>query len=52
MRDLTAATDAGFRVVAVCCADSPERVEGIPVVGSEDEAAACAQRLGLSLIHI
>ncbi len=50
VRDLTAATDAGFRVVAVCCADSPERVEGIPVVGSEDEAAACAQRLGIDVV--
>lgn len=50
VRDLTAATDAGFRVVAICCAGAPEHVEGIPVVGAEEEAASCAQRLGIDVV--
>ena len=50
VRDLRTASDAGFRVVAICCAAAAERVEGVPVVGVEEDAAECAQRVGADVV--
>ena len=50
VRDLRASSDAGFRVVAICCAAAPESVEGIPVVGCEEDAAELAQRVGADVV--
>lgn len=50
VRDLRAASDAGFRVVAICCAAAPHTVEGVPVVGPEEDAAEMAQQLGADVV--
>ena len=50
IRDLRAAPDAGFGVVAVCCSDPISAIEGVPVVGAEDDAAEAASRLGVDIV--
>jgi len=50
IRDLRAAPDAGFGVVAACCSDPISAIEGVPVVGAEDDAAEAASRLGVDIV--
>lgn len=50
VRDLGAASDAGFRVIAVCCSAAPAQVAGIPVVGNEEDAAECAQQVNADVV--
>jgi len=50
IRDLRAAPEAGFAVVGACCSDDVTTIDGIPVVGTEDEAAAFAERLDVDVL--
>ncbi len=50
VRDLHAATDAGFRVVAICSSDAPSSVGSIPVVGAEEDAARWAEHVGADVV--
>lgn len=44
------APEAGYRVVAVCTSDEGERVEGLPVLGTEHEGARVAIDLGVDVV--
>jgi len=50
IRDLRAASDAGFAVVAAACSDAGETIDGIPVVGPEEEAATLAMHLRVDVV--
>lgn len=49
IRVLQGAPEAGFQVVGACCDDATD-IAGIPVVGSESEAAATAVRMGVGAV--
>lgn len=42
--------EAGYRVVGVCTSDAGERVEGVPVLGTEHEGARIAMDLGVDVV--
>lgn len=42
--------EAGYRVVGVCTSDEGDRVEGIPVLGTEHEGARVAIDLGVDVV--
>jgi len=50
VRDLRAAPEAGFSVVGACCSDDVTTIEGVPVIGTEDEAAEVGSRLGVDVL--
>lgn len=53
IREFRSAPDAGFAVIGACCDDCAEDctgIEGVPVVGTQDSAAAQAQRLGVDVV--
>lgn len=41
---------AGYRVIGVCTSDEGERVEGVPVLGTEHEGARVAMDLGVDVV--
>ncbi|MEP6651387.1 MAG: sugar transferase [Lapillicoccus sp.] len=42
--------EAGFTVVGACCSDGTDPIAGVPVVGSEHQAAEVAERLGVDVV--
>ena len=42
--------EAGYTVVAACCSDGTDPIAGVPVVGSEHQAAQIAERLGVDVV--
>jgi exopolysaccharide biosynthesis polyprenyl glycosylphosphotransferase len=50
IRDLRAASDAGFAVVGACCSDPIAQIDGVDVVGAEEDAATVAQRMRVDVV--
>ncbi len=50
VRDLRAASDAGFAVIGACCSDPVADVDGVPVVGTEEDAGSVAQRMSVDVV--
>ncbi len=50
IRDLRSASDAGFAVVGACCSDPVSDIDGVAVVGTEDEAAIMARHLSVDVV--
>jgi len=42
--------EAGYTVVGACCSDGTGPIAGVPVVGSEHQAAQVADRLGVDVV--
>ena len=42
--------EAGYTVVAACCSEGTDPIGGVPVVGSEEQAAQVAERLGVDVV--
>jgi exopolysaccharide biosynthesis polyprenyl glycosylphosphotransferase len=42
--------EAGFRIVGACCSDGTDPIRGVPVVGTELEAADVADRLAVDVV--
>ncbi len=42
--------EAGYTIVGACCADSTEPIAGVPVLGTEHQAAQVAERLGADVV--
>ena len=42
--------EAGYTVVGACCSDGTDPVAGVPIVGTEHQAAEVAARLGVDVV--
>ena len=42
--------EAGYTVVGACCSDGTDPIAGVPIVGTEHQAAEVAERLGVDVV--
>ncbi len=42
--------EAGYTVVGACCSDGTDPIAGVPIVGTEHQAAQVAERLGVDVV--
>ena len=42
--------EAGYTVVGACCSDGTDPIAGVPIVGTEHQAADVAERLGVDVV--
>ena len=42
--------EAGFTIVGACCSDGTQPIAGVPIVGTEHQAAQVAERLGADVV--
>jgi exopolysaccharide biosynthesis polyprenyl glycosylphosphotransferase len=42
--------EAGYSVVGACCSDGTDPIAGVPIVGTEHQAAQVAERLGVDVV--
>jgi exopolysaccharide biosynthesis polyprenyl glycosylphosphotransferase len=47
---LRSVPEAGFTIVGACCSDGTTPIAGVPIVGTEHQAAQVAERLGADVV--